>query len=92
LIKGKSPDAIGNPIRVVIQDGKAFSLDNRRLVAFNQAGVKNIPIEVVRRSDVAKEFRNKFNSIGGEGNFIVIDIAQNRRANEALLRQRGRIN
>ena len=40
---------------------------------------------------VKHTFRKKFNPIGGEGNFIVIDIARNRGANKALLRQSGRI-
>jgi hypothetical protein len=61
-------------IRVVESDGKLFTLDNRRLTAFNAAGVDNIPIQRVSLDDpaIANDFANKFRPIdGGETNVVV---------------------
>ena len=39
------------PIQVVQKDGLLFSMDNRRLLAFNSAGVDKIPVNVVSLQD-----------------------------------------
>lgn len=95
LIAGKSPDLVGSPLRVIIEDGKAFTLDNRRLVAFNAAGADNIPIQVVGRGDpaIATLLRNptRMNPIGGEGKYIVIAPKTEQSAARQLLLERGLI-
>jgi hypothetical protein len=95
LIAGKSPDLAGNPLRVIIEDGKAFSLDNRRLVAFNAAGVDNVPIQIVSSSDpsIATLLRNptRMNPIGDEGRYIVIAPKTGQSPARQLLLERGLI-
>jgi hypothetical protein len=80
------------PIRVVEMDGKLYSLDNRRLVAFKNAGVDGVPIHRVSLDDpkVAREFRAKFNPIEG-GTKIVITPGSGRREAEKLLAEKGKI-
>ena len=76
LARGKSPDTVGKPLRVIVQDGKTFTLDNRRLVAFNGAGLGDIAIQVVDKNDpeIMRLLKNptRMNPIGGEGKSIVI--------------------
>jgi len=95
LIAGKSPDAVGRPIRVIIRDGRAFSLDNRRLVAFGAAGVDNVPIQIVSINDpsIAQLLRNptRMNPIGGEGRYIVIAPKRDQPAARQSLLERGLI-
>ncbi len=43
-------------IRVVEHNGKLYTLDNRRLVAFQNAGVKEIPIRRVSLRDLSARF------------------------------------
>jgi len=96
LRAGKSVDDVrGGPLRVIIEDGKAFSLDNRRLVAFNAARVESVPIQVLSRSDetVSTLLRNptRFAPIAGEGQYIAIAPAAEQSAAWQLLRQNGLI-
>lgn len=95
MVAGNSPDFVVNPLRVIIEDGKAFSLDNRRLVAFNAAGVDNVPIQIISRSDpsIATLLRNptRMNPIGGEGRYIVIARKADQSAARQLLLERGLI-
>ena len=35
-------DQVGDPLQVVMHQGKPFSIDNRRVVAFSQAGVRKL--------------------------------------------------
>ena len=91
LAAGKSPTSLPS-IRVVEHNGQLFSLDNRRLAAFQAAGVKEIPIQRVSLSDpvIRTEFQKKFNPIDG-GSKIVIVPKSGRAAAEAVLRKQGKI-
>jgi hypothetical protein len=42
------------PIRLVIRDGKLFTLDNRRLAAFQQAGMR-VPYRMATEDEIAAE-------------------------------------
>ncbi len=59
-----SPNQI-DPIRTITQNEKTYSLDNRRLFAFKQAGVKSISIlpQDISNPNIIKELRNKFTTI-----------------------------
>jgi hypothetical protein len=87
------PEQVGNPLQVVIYKGKPFSIDNRRLLGFSQAGVISTPIQVVSLSDpiVANRFFKRFDPIGGEGFNIVIAPAAERTAAQKLLKNTGLI-
>jgi hypothetical protein len=89
-----SPSDI-DPIRVIIRDGRAFSLDNRRLLAFSGAGVDRIPVRVVSESDPAiarlLQQPQRFNPIGGEGRYVVVAPAAQQSAAQTVLRQHGLI-
>ena len=80
-------------IRVVEQNGRLFTLDNRRLVAFQNAGLTEIPIQRVPLSDPAimKEFLRKFNPVNGGQSIVVTPNAAGRGTAEAVLRQYGKI-
>ncbi len=54
-------------INVVENGGKYYSLDNRRLFAFKEAGVKEIPVNVRDLSDpkILEEFLRKFDTKNG---------------------------
>jgi RHS repeat-associated protein len=80
-------------IRVVENEGVLWSLDNRRLLAFSQAGVKTVPVKIVSLADpaIAAEWAAKANPIGGVGRFIVVTPRAGRPAAEALLRSYGLI-
>jgi hypothetical protein len=86
-------DQVGSPLQVVMHDGKPFSIDNRRLVAFNAAGVADVPIEIVSLKDpaVASRFRYRFDPIRGEGLNIVITPTSGRTAAQILMRDMGLI-
>jgi hypothetical protein len=47
------------PIRLVEHQGNLFSLDNRRLVAFQQAGV-NVPFRMATAEEIGYEWAKKF--------------------------------
>jgi hypothetical protein len=55
-------------IRVFKKDGKLFTLDNRRLVAFQQAGVTDIPVVRVSMEDpaIAKEIKRNLILLTGK--------------------------
>ena len=80
-------------MKVVIRDGVPFSMDNRRLVAFNAAGVKDIPIEVVSLKDpsIAERFFGRFDPIAGQGKMIVVAPKSDRPAVKQLLFDHGLI-
>lgn len=80
-------------IRVVEYEGKLFTLDNRRLVAFQNAGLQSIPIEKVSlgRSEILKEFRNKYRPINGGRNIVVLDSSERKNIERDLLRSYGKI-
>ncbi len=52
---------------MIEHEGSMWTLDNRRLLAFGQAGIETVPVRVVSMSDctIAREFAEKFNPIGG---------------------------
>ncbi len=90
LLAGKPASSLPT-IRVVEYRGQLYTLDNRRLVAFQNSGLNEIPIRRLSMSDpgVAKEFWRKFNPIEG-GTKIVITPNADRAAAEALLREMGK--
>ncbi|RPH76242.1 MAG: hypothetical protein EHM77_09425 [Planctomycetaceae bacterium] len=90
VLAGKPASSLPT-IRVVEYRGQLYTLDNRRLVAFQNSGLNEIPIRRLSMSDpgVAKEFWRKFNPIEG-GTKIVITPNADRAAAEALLREMGK--
>jgi hypothetical protein len=53
------------PIRLVEHEGSLFSLDNRRLAAFGEAGV-NVPYRMATPAEIAREWSSKFTTkVGG---------------------------
>ena len=95
LLAGKSPDQIGSPIRVIYRDDVPFTLDNRRLIAFNAAGVDSIPIQVVSAGDpaIATLLRNptRMNPIAGEGRYIIVTPKVDQQSARQLLLENGLI-
>jgi len=89
-----SADQVGSPLQVVMYEGKPFSIDNRRLVAFNAAEVRDVPIQIVSLKDpgVSARFFDRFDPIRGEGQNIVITPASGRTAAQILMRDQGLIN
>ena len=87
------PEQIGDPLQVVMYGGKPFSMDNRRLVSFNQAGVNDVPIQVMSLKDpvAANRFFTRFDPIRGEGLNIVITPSLGRTAAQQLLKDYGLI-
>ena len=81
------------PIQVVEYQGKLFSLDNRRLAAFNSAGIDDIPVERVSLDNpiVKDRFFERFDPIDGEGLQIVIATSKQRQNAQELLFQQGKI-
>ncbi len=67
--------------------GVPFSMDNRRLIAFNAAGVNEIPIQVVSLRDpaVARRFADRFDPIAGQGKLIVVVPNSSKTAAQQLL-------
>jgi hypothetical protein len=96
LRAGLRPDDVrGGPLRVVIQDGKAWSYDNRRLVAFNLADVRDVPIQVMdlRADPVFRaKFVDRLNPIRGEGQQVVIAKSTEQKAAQQLLHRLGLTN
>lgn len=88
------PDQVGDPLRVVLVEGRPFSFDNRRLVSFNAAGVDNVPIQVMGLEDAAfaSRFRQRFNPILGEGQQVVIAKSADQKAAQQLLYRLGLTN
>ncbi|MEO8178048.1 MAG: pre-toxin TG domain-containing protein [Deltaproteobacteria bacterium] len=81
------------PIRVVEKDGKLITLDNRRLAAFEAAGVKEIPVQRVSLSDpkIAKEFDKKFRPVNGGRHVVVVENAAGHKEAERVLGEHGKI-
>ena len=92
LKSGKVKPSDVPAIRVVERNGELVTLDNRRLAAFQAAGV-DVPIQRVSLADpaIAKEFAKKFNPVNGGEHIIVTANASGRAAAEAVLRQHGKI-
>jgi len=89
-----SPEAVGDgPIQVVQRGDRLFSLDNRRLAAFQQAGIDDIPIEIVslRNPVVNRRFFTRFDPIDGEGLQLVLATSKQREAAQRLLVQYRKI-
>ncbi|WP_175875910.1 LysM peptidoglycan-binding domain-containing protein [Burkholderia sp. BCC0097] len=86
-------DQVGNPLQIVMHEGLPFSIDNRRLVAFNLAGVRDVPIQIVTLDNpaVAARFFDRFDPIGGVGKNIVIAPSSARTPAQLLLRDSGLI-
>jgi len=64
LRSGKiSPDDFP-PIRILEYNGNIYSLDNRRLKVFQDAGIK-IKTKIVFMKDVEREFKRKFTTTTG---------------------------
>jgi hypothetical protein len=61
---GASPDGRRVPIRLVENDGGLYTLDNRRLVAFGDAGVA-VPYRMASASEIAREWDTKFTTKTG---------------------------
>jgi len=94
LRSGKvTADEVGDPLQVVMHENLPFSIDNRRLVAFNLAGVNDVPIQIVSLEDaaVAARFFDRFDPIGGVGQHIVITPSSGRTAAQMLLQDSGLI-
>jgi hypothetical protein len=54
------------PIKVVQDNGRLFSIDNRRLLAFNSASVEKIPVQIVSLIDdpfLQLTFRDRFDPV-----------------------------
>ena len=62
------------PIQVVQKDGRLFSIDNRRLLAFNAAGIDKIPVEMVSMNDpdITRRLAARNNPIDGIGRYVVV--------------------
>jgi len=80
-------------IRVIEQEGKLISLDNRRLAAFKAAKIESIPIQRVSLKDpkIQLEFKNKFKPIDGGSLNVVLSNSAERDAAMELLRINGKI-
>ncbi|MBX7066089.1 MAG: hypothetical protein K1X28_02545 [Parachlamydiales bacterium] len=80
-------------IRVVEYEGKMYTLDNRRLAAFQNAGIKKIPIKRVSLGDpkIEMEFRKKFKPICGGEKIVIIPNSSDRIAELNNLRSYGKI-
>ena len=77
-----NPNAVGEPLRVVMVDGNPFSFDNRRVVSYNLAGTRDVPIRLMGLDDpiFAQQVDRRFNPIGGEGMRVVVAPASQQAA------------
>jgi hypothetical protein len=80
-------------IRVVEYEGKLFTLDNRRLAAFQNAGVKSIPIQrmSLNNYNIKLEFHRKLAPIEEGEKIVVIPGSSLRGIEEQSLRDYGKI-
>lgn len=71
------------------KDGKVYSLDNRRLKAYKDAGVTDAPIivEDLNKPEILKEFRKKY-STKDDGATVRIETAKERKARKAAERDK----
>jgi hypothetical protein len=82
-------------IRVVDYNGQVFTLDNRRLVAFQSAGVDSVPVQFVSLGDaeIAKKFIDRFNPVNNGMNIVITQSSKKgRKPAEKLLKKYGKIN
>ena len=54
------------PIRLFERNGALYSLDNRRLLVFSQAG-QEVPFRMATQAELAKEFAGKFTTTAAQG-------------------------
>ncbi len=94
LLRGSISANEITPIEVVSFNGTLVSLDNRRLVAFNLAGITDIPVQIMSLNDPAifEEFGDKYNPIMGVGQYAVVVPYAGRTAVEQDLSINGLIN
>ena len=53
-------------IRLVEHEGRLFTLDNRRLLVFSEAG-QQVPFRMATEAEIAEEFAKKFTTTAAEG-------------------------
>lgn len=70
------------PIQIVQKDGDLFSIDNRRLLAFNMAQMDKIPVEIVSLDDpaVLDRYQYRTDPILSQGNYVVVATQAERSA------------
>ena len=88
-----TPEQLGDPLRVVMIDGKPFSFDNRRVLSYNMAGTRDVPIQVLGLDDPAFAVKvdARFNPIEGQGLRVVVVPSSERNGVMADLYRRGMI-
>jgi hypothetical protein len=88
-----TPYQVGDPLQVVNVDGKLFSIDNRRLGAFNLAKADDVPVQLVSLDDpiVSQRFFDRFDSIDSEGWQMVWSTSKQRTDTQQLLLNFGKI-
>ncbi|SCL30352.1 intein C-terminal splicing region/RHS repeat-associated core domain-containing protein [Micromonospora nigra] len=59
LADGSLDSSVLDPIRLVDKEGKLYTLDNRRLVAYQKAGIE-VPYRMATGAEIRKEWRKKF--------------------------------
>ncbi|MFY7905637.1 MAG: hypothetical protein ACOVO0_05815, partial [Burkholderiaceae bacterium] len=89
-----TPEQLGDPLRVVMIDGKPFSFDNRRLLSYNLGGITDVPIRVMGLDDpkFATQVRDRFNPIRGQGWQVVVVPSVQRTPTIRDLYQQGLVN
>lgn len=80
-------------IRVIEHNGMRWSLDNRRLLAFREAGLQSIPLRFVSLNEplIGEMFKQRFNPINDGQIIVVTPGASARKPTEGLLRTYGKI-
>jgi hypothetical protein len=88
-----TPEQLGDPLRVVMIDGKPFSFDNRRVLSYNLADVSDAPIQVMGLDDpvFAARVDARFNPIEGQGLRVVVTPSGERNSVLTDLYRRGMI-
>jgi YD repeat-containing protein len=86
-----TPEQLGDPLRVVMIDGKPFSFDNRRLLSYSLADMSDVPIQVMGLDDpvFAAKVDKRFNPIRNEGLQVVVVPSAERGATTSELYQLG---
>jgi len=64
-----------DPIRLVAKDGKLWTLDNRRLLVFSQAGFR-VPFRMATKAEIELEFAGKLTTTAaqGWGRFVTVRL------------------
>jgi hypothetical protein len=80
------------PIKVVLYEGNTWSLGNRRLLSFKEAGAARITLRLESLEDpkIRKEFLNKHYPIN-DGTIVIIGPRRGRDEAERILRELGKI-